>query len=313
MNHSLRSGSWRALNPLPVIFITGPTGAGKTGISVKLAKKINGEIICCDSMQIYKGMDILTAQPSKKETAAIKHHLFSIKKPTENFSVAQYRKLALKKITEIHNRGKTPVFVGGTGLYAQALIDGLFHSPKEDVKLRKKLYAYTEKYGSNKLYAKLKKIDPVTAEKIHPNDIRRIVRALEIYKSTGKRMSVLKKTTRGGIWGLYDVKIFCFYYKDRSVLYGRINKRVDVMFNSGLINEVKRLIRMRLSKTAMQALGIKQLQGYLNGEYDLESAKDLLKKETRRYAKRQISWFRRDKRVKWAALDTTGVVYCLPL
>lgn len=290
-----------------VIFLAGPTGAGKTAVSIKLAKKINGEIICCDSMQVYKGMDILTAQPSKKENAAIKHHLFCIKKPTESFTVAQYRKLALDKIKQIHAKGKTPVFVGGTGLYAQALLDGLFVSPGENTKVRKKLQAYADKYGNKKLYAKLKKIDPVAAAKIHLNDTRRIIRAIEIYELTGKNMSALKKSTSGGIYGLYDIKLFCFFYKDRNLLYQRINKRVDMMFDFGLEKEVKRLLKLKLSKTAMQALGIKQVRGFIKDEYSLEYAKELLKKETRRYAKRQMSWFRRDKRFKWIALDEKGL------
>lgn len=295
------------MNHSPVIFITGPTGTGKTGISIKLAKKINGEIICCDSMQVYRGMDILTAQPSKKEVLAVKHHLFCIKRPTENFSVAQYRKLALAKIKEIHEKGKIPVFVGGTGLYVQALLNGLFYSPKEDAKLRKKFQAYAEKYGGCKLYAKLKKIDPLAARKIHPNDIRRIIRALEVYELTGKKMSEAKKATSGGIYGAYNIGLFCLFYKDRGVLYNRINQRVDKMFQAGLIDEVKRLLNLKLSKTASCAIGIKQIKGFIEGKYNLEYARDLLKKETRRYAKRQMSWFRRDNRVKWIALDEKGL------
>lgn len=280
------------VNRLSVIFIVGPTGAGKTEISIKLAKKIGGEIICCDSMQIYKGMDILTAQPSEKEKRAVKHHLFGIKKPTQNFSVAQYRKLALEKIKEIHEKGKIPVFTGGTGLYVQALLDGLFPSPGEDTGLRRRLYRYAEKQGVFELYKRLKKIDPQAAAIINKNDLRRVIRALEVHKLTGRTISELKKLTKGGIRGLYEINLFCIYYKDRAKLYERINDRVEEMFEKGLVNQVKKLSGIKLSKTASQALGIKQVAGFLENRYSLDQAKALLKKDTRRYAKRQISWFR---------------------
>lgn len=286
-----------------VVFITGPTGAGKTAISIKLAKKINGEIICCDSMQVYKGMDVLTAQPSKKETSIVEHHLFRIKKPTENFSVAQYRKLALKKIKEIHKRPKIPIFVGGAGLYAQALLDGLFSSPGEDVDLRRRLHRYAEKYSVFKLYKKLKKIDPQAATVINKNDLRRIVRALEVRKLTGKTISELKKSTKGGIWGLYEIDLFCIFYQGRAKLYERINDRVEEMFRKGLVSEVRKLSKIKLSKTASQALGIRQVSDFLEGKCSLDQAKAALKKDTRRYAKRQLSWFRRDQRIRWIPLD----------
>ena len=289
---------------LPVIFIVGPTGVGKTAVSIKLAKKIKGEIICCDSMQVYKGMDILTAQPSKKETGIVKHHLFRIKDPTEDFSVARYRKLALKKIKEIHKRAKIPVFVGGTGLYVQVLLDGLFSSPGEDVCLRRRLYRYAGKYGVFKLHERLKKIDSASAAIINRNDLRRIVRALEVRKLTGKTISELRKSTKGGIWGLYEIDLFCLFYQGRAKLYERINDRVDEMFGKGLVSEVKKLSKLKLSKTASQALGIKQALDFLENRCSLDEAKASLKKDTRRYAKRQLSWFRRDKRIRWVPLNT---------
>jgi len=286
-----------------VIFITGPTGVGKTAISVKLAKKIKGEIICCDSMQIYKGMDVLTAQPKKEELSNVAHRLFCIKKPTQDFSVAQYRKLALKEIKEIHKKGKIPVFTGGTGLYAQALLDGLFVSPPEDMILRKELQDYAKKYGSKKLHDKLKKIDPVSADNIHTNDLRRIIRAIEIYSLTGKTKSESKLATSGGIFGKFNIFLFCLYYKKRNLLYDKINSRVDEMFMNGVVKEIKQLVKLNLSKTAAQALGIKQIKGFIENRGTLEYAKEELKKDTRRYAKRQLSWFRRDKRFRWIALD----------
>ncbi|PIY83247.1 MAG: tRNA (adenosine(37)-N6)-dimethylallyltransferase MiaA [Candidatus Omnitrophica bacterium CG_4_10_14_0_8_um_filter_43_18] len=291
-----------------VIFLVGPTGAGKTAVSVKLAKKIKGEIICCDSMQIYKGMDILTAQPSKKEKAAIRHHLFCIRKPSEPFSVAEYRKLALKKIDVIHRNGRVPVFTGGTGLYAQAVLDGLFSSPVEDLVLRKKLYAYAKKYGSRRLHERLKKIDPAASRKIHPNDIRRVVRAFEVYKTTGSTISDLKSAaTSGGVRAKYKCRIVCLFYKNRQAQYKKINDRVEEMFKSGLVDEVKRLLKVKLSKTASCALGIKQVKGLINGVYSLHDTKELLKRDTRRYAKRQISWFKRDKAIKPVAIDSQNI------
>jgi len=286
-----------------VIFIVGPTGAGKTGISIKLAKKINAEIVCCDSMQIYKNLDIMTGQPASRQMSLAAHHLFGIKNPTEDFSVAEYRKLALKKIKEIQQKGRDVIFVGGTGLYVQVLLDGLFLSPKKDLKFRKRLYAQAEKYGIEKLFEKLKNIDAVAARLIHPNDLRRIVRALEVYKLTGKTISELKTQSSGGIFGLYPTYIFCLFYKDRNLLYDRINRRVDDMFKKGLVKEVQSLSRFKFGMTASQALGLKQVQSFIKGEYDLEKAKELLKLDTRRYAKRQMSWFRRDKRIKWIPLD----------
>lgn len=292
-----------------VIFLVGPTGAGKTEISIKLAKKIGGEIVCCDSMQVYKDLDILTGKPTPRQMFLVPHHLFGIKRPTEDFSVAEYRKLALKKIKEIHSRNRMPVFVGGTGLYMQALLDGLFFSPAKDLRLRRKLQAQAQKYGSRRLYAKLKKIDPVAARAIHPNDGRRIIRALEVYSLTGKTISQLKLGSSGGIFGLYPTRIFCLFYKNRNLLYFRINARVGQMFKRGLVAEVKKLLSRNLSMTARQALGIKQVQRFLQGNCSLKEAKEQLKTDTRRYAKRQLSWFRRDKRIKWVALDSHKTPY----
>ena len=286
-----------------VIFLAGPTGAGKTALSIKFAKKINGEIICCDSMQIYKGMDILTAQPSAKEFSAVSHHLFKIISPTRNFSVAQYRKLAVKKIKEIHAKGRVPIFVGGTGLYVQALLDGLFSSPKEDKTYRKKLSLEAEKCGTAILHKRLKKIDPEAAKAIHKNDLRRIMRALEVFHLTGKTISELKKSSRGGIFGLYKICVACLFYKNRDLLYKRINKRVEVMLKNGLIEEVKGLSKMKLSMTAQQALGIKHIRNFIDGKCSVVEAEELLKRDSRRYAKRQLSWFRREKRTQWIALD----------
>ena len=288
---------------IKVVFIVGPTGAVKTQIAINLAKKIDGEIICCDSMQIYKGLDILTGKPTAGQMSEVPHHLFSIKNLTENFSVAAYRKQALKKMKEIHGRGKIPIFVGGTGLYAQALLDGLFSSPQRDLRLRKKFQGQAAKYGARYLYEKLKKIDPQAANIINANDLRRIVRALEVYSVTGMTISQLKLNTSGGIYKRYPTCILCLYFKNRFLLYGRINQRVERMFSQGVVDEVKKAISIKLSMTASQALGIKHIKDFIKGKHGIERAKELLKLDTRRYAKRQLSWFRRDKRAKWVPLD----------
>lgn len=287
-----------------VVFLTGPTGAGKTEISIKLAKAVAGEIICCDSMQIYKDMDILTAKPTRRQMSLAPHHLFGEKSPASEFSAAEYRKLALKKIRQIHERNKIPIFVGGTGLYAQAVLDGLFSSPSKNLRLRERLYKKAGASGGQWLYDRLKKIDPVAAGAIHPNDVRRIIRAIEVYETTGMSISQQKSSsTEGGIAGLYPVHMFCLFYKDRNVLYQKINQRVQQMFAKGIVREAKGLLRRNLSITAAQALGIKQLKGFIEGRCSLTEAAELLKRDTRRYAKRQLSWFKRDKRAVWIALD----------
>ncbi len=286
-----------------VIFLAGPTGAGKTEIALLLGKKIGGEIICCDSMQIYKDMDIMTAMPSPQQLALVPHHLFGIRRPTQAFSAADYRKLALEKIRQALSRNKAPIFTAGTGLYAQAVLDGLFISPARDEELRERLKKQALRYGVKYLYKRLKRIDAKAAESIHPNDLRRIVRAIEVYEKTGKNISTLKAGSSGGIFGVLPVRIVCLFYKDRAKLYNRINKRVEVMFDSGLVPEVEKLLKQKLSLTAKQALGIKEVRGFLGGEYGLARAKELLARNTRRYAKRQLSWFRRDKRARWIALD----------
>ena len=287
-----------------VIFLVGPTAAGKSEIAARLAKEIGGEIICCDSMQVYKNLNILTNMPSAEQMALAPHHLFGIKKPSQIFSVAEYRKSALRRMRQIHKKGRIPLFTGGTGLYMQALLDGLFISPSRNVKLRRLLQRRAAKYGAAKLHRELKKIDPAAAKIIHPNDLRRIIRALEVYKTTGRTISELKKSeTTGGIFGKYRVFIFCVYYKNRDLLYEKINSRVEQMFKKGLVHEVKKALKIKISLTAGQALGLKRVGDFLEGKCGLDKAMELVKLDTRRYAKRQLSWFRRDKRIRWIPLD----------
>lgn len=280
-----------------VIVIVGPTAVGKTALAAKLAGRINGEIISCDSMQIYKGMEVLSQAPSTELRKQIPHHLVGMLSPRQEYSAAIFRKMAEKLVGSILRRKKIPVIVGGSGLYVKALIDGLFPSPEADLKFRKKMSRFAVKYGPARLHAKLTKIDPSAAGNIHPNDARRIIRALEVYHSTGKTMTELKHATKG-LAGKYDIKIFGLTMP-REKIYSNIDKRVDTMFEAGALKEAKKLIDKRLSKTAAAALGIKEIAGYLKGEYALDEAKELLKRNTRRFAKRQLTWFRADKRIKW--------------
>jgi len=280
---------------MPIIFLVGPTASGKTETSIKLAKKINAEVISCDSMCVYKGMDILTSKPSKEDREKLSHHLIDIIPPSREFSVSEYRHRALNVVEDILKRKKTPLFVGGSGLYVKSVIDGLFPSFKKDEKFRKKQEALAKKYGKAYLYKKLQKIDSVTSKKIHPNDLRRVIRSLEIYHTEKKPPSELKKNTSPL---KYKVKIFGVKI-DRETLYSNIDKRVDDMFKKGIIEEVKALLKKRMSVTSKKALGYNEVLGYLKGRYSMEEAKSLLKKNTRHFAKRQMTWFRGDDRIKW--------------
>jgi tRNA dimethylallyltransferase len=286
-----------ANRPGPVIFIVGPTAVGKTRVSLRLAKRLGAEIISCDSMQVYKGMPVLSQAPSAGERKKIRHHLVGCLDPRREYSVAVFRKTASSLIKSIIKRKKMPIVVGGSGLYVKALIDGLFPSPQADMGFRRSMQAFASRYGSKRLHAKLIKIDPATAAAIHPNDIRRVIRALEVHRSTGRTMTELKSRTKG-LKDHYDIRIFGLD-KPREKLYRDIDARVDRMFELGLMREVKRLKTKRLSKTAGAALGIKEVSGYLEGECDLAAAVSLLKMNTRRFAKRQLTWFRADRRIKW--------------
>jgi len=280
-----------------IIFLLGPTAVGKTEFALRIAKKINAEIVSCDSMQIYKGMDIISSKPSPSVRKRVPHHLVDIISPEKEFNAALYRHYALKAITAILKKKKIPMFVGGTGFYAKAVLDGIFKGPGEDKKIRESLYRQAEEKGSKYLYRRLLKFDPQAAAKIHPNDLKRIIRALEVYLKTGKPISQWQKERRG-LCKDYDVEIYCISLP-RQELYERINRRVERMLRKGLVCEVVRLLKKGLSKTASCAIGIDEIKGYLEGRYSLEEAKDLIKKHTRQYAKRQLTWFRKDKRIIW--------------
>ena len=283
-----------------VIVIVGPTASGKTSLSIELAKKINGEIVSCDSMQIYKDMNIGSAKPTVEEMQGIKHYMIDIVSPDERFSVAEYKKQAERAIEEIIAKGKTPIVIGGTGLYADSLIYGIeFKETIFDEKYRTDLekIASTEE-GLTKLYEEAVKIDKEAMEKISKNDKKRIIRVLEIYHSTGKtktqqEIESRKKEVK------YDFYVFAIDM-DREKLYDRINKRVDIMIENGLIEEVQSLLKKYNEfPTAMQGLGYKEVVEYLQNKLNKEEMIEKIKQETRRYAKRQLTWFRKNKEIIW--------------
>lgn len=282
-----------------VIVICGPTASGKTALSIELAKKINGEIISSDSMQIYKYMDIGTAKPSKEEMQGIKHYLLDFVEPNQRYSVAEFKKAAEAAIEEILAKGKTPIVVGGTGLYVDSLIYGIEYQDIElDEKYRQELEERATKEGLEKLYKEAEKIDPQAMEKISQNDKKRILRVLEIYKATGKNKTEQEiESRKNGV--KYDYKVFAINW-DREKLYERINKRVDIMIEQGLIQEVEQLLKKYNEfPTAMQGLGYKEVVEYLQGVTSKEEMVEKLKMETRRYAKRQITWFKKNKQTIW--------------
>ncbi len=277
--------------------IAGPTGVGKTALSIQLAKKINGEIISADSMQIYKFMDIGTAKIKSEETNGIPHYLINIKEPTDEYSVANFSRDAKDKILDIVKRNKNPIVVGGTGLYLNSLLYGIKYEDNIDLDYRKTL---EEKIKNNpeeleKLYEELKSIDFQTAEKISPIDSRRIIRALEIFKTTGETKSEIETKNRMNNFENIEFKLFVLNM-DREELYERINKRVDLMLEEGLVEEVKTL-KNKFSKTSGQAIGYKEVLMYLDNEISYEEMVDIIKQRSRNYAKRQITWFKKNNAI----------------
>lgn len=284
-----------------IIFLVGPTAIGKSSIAIKLAKRIKAEIISCDSMQIYKELNIASDKPTKKTRAQIPHHLIDIISVENNYNVSNYRKQVLKAIDQIHKKDKIPIIVGGSGLYMKVLLDGIFSNGESDKKIRAKLYKQAKKYGNKFLYKRLKKIDKMSAKKIHPNDLRRIIRALEVYETTKAPISKLQKNTNG-LLKYYDVRIFGLEL-EREKLYERINSRVDRMFKKGLVAEVKKVLNKKLSKTAKGLIGVKEVKDFLDSKYSKDEAIRLVKRNTRHYAKRQLTWFRKEKRIKWIPIN----------
>ena len=291
-----------------VIFVVGPTASGKTALSIALAKEFDGEIISADSMQIYKGIHIASAAPDVEEQDGIPHHLLEFLELNSSFSVADYTKLARKKIDEISERGKIPIVVGGTGLYISALLDNTrFTDAKTDEKLRGELEKKFDTLGGEEMLKKLSEFDPESAARLQPSDKRRIIRCFEIYETTG-----LTLTQQNAMSHLeepdFEALVIGITYEDREKLYERINLRVDLMLKSGLLEEAKKTFENRNKKGAFQAIGHKELYGFLEGGTSLEDATELLKRQTRRYAKRQLTWFRRDDRINWIYADKGGSI-----
>lgn len=285
-----------------LLVIIGPTAVGKSKLSLDLAQRLGGEIISADSMQVYRGMDIGTAKPSLQEQSLVGHHLIDLVEPDQAFNVADYISLAEKVLAQLQEKGSIPILSGGTGLYVDALLQGfLFPDAQADPHLRAELLEQGKR-DPQALYGELKAVDPTSAEKIHPNDLRRIVRALEVQRRTGKPISVLKRKAAEAKRPY--LPLYIGLTREREELYGRINRRVENMLAQGLVAEVARLLRIYPQQpTALQALGYKEITWYLQGSLELEAAVEILKRDTRRYAKRQLSWFRRNKKIRWQNLS----------
>ena len=287
--------------PLAVA-VVGPTASGKSSLAVKIAKHFTGEVVSADSMQIYKRMDIATAKVTAEEMQGVPHHLIDFVEPWESFSVAEYKALALSCIDDIVRRGKLPVLAGGTGFYVDTVINNTSFLDYEKTDIRKKLLLRAESEGIEALWNELSKVDKESAEKIHKNDLKRIVRALELYSATGKTMTEQRRLSHLEESG-YSFCLIGLTAENRQFLYDRIDRRVDLMLKNGLLEEAKSFFELEHSQTAKQAIGYKELKPYFDGVLTLEEATENLKRETRRYAKRQLSWFRRNENINWLYID----------
>lgn len=294
------------MNSNKIIFIVGPTAVGKSEVACSLARRINGEIVSCDSMQVYKELRVVTNKPARETLRALPHHLVDCISVREEFDVARFNTLALEAIRAIHARRHVPVVTGGSGLYVQILLDGIFPAAPKDEDIRNELKSQAQRHGNEYLYNELQKVDPPAASQIHPNDERRIIRALEVYKTSRQAISVLHKNRRG-LWGRYAIEAFAVSM-DRAVLYRRINQRVDDMFARGAVEEIKSLGDIPLSPAAGRLIGLREIRGFLNGLYDEHHARELMKLNTRRFAKRQLTWFRKEKRLKWITVQENDTV-----
>lgn len=284
----------------PLIILTGPTAVGKTDLSLLLAKKINGEIISADSMQVYKKMDIGTAKIMPEEMDGVRHHLIDILDPSEDFNVVLFKKYALAAMDEIYSRNHIPIITGGTGFYIQALLyDINFDENDGDMSYRHELEELAAAYGVSKLHDMLKAVDPDSAAAIHENNVKRVIRALEFYKKTGKQISKHNEEERART-SPYNFAYFVLN-NSRDVLYNRIDRRVDIMLEDGLVDEVKALMDQGYTRdmVSMQGLGYKEIIDYLSGDISYDEAVYILKRDTRHFAKRQITWFKRERDVIW--------------
>lgn len=290
----------------PLLILCGPTASGKTACAVKIAQLLGSEVVSCDSMQIYRGMDILSAKPTLEEMDGVKHHMLSVADPSEPFSAAIYRDQATPIIRSLHDQAKLPILCGGTGLYIDALTKPMGFSVRSDPELHDALMAkFDQPGGREELWAELQQIDPDSAARLHMNDARRVTRALEVYRQTGKTLTELNAIDAQKE-GEYDEQLFALDWP-RDVLYGRINRRVDQMVDMGLIDEVHAVMKAGTGKTSWQALGFKEIADALNGKISIDEAIEQVKTGSRRYAKRQLTWFRRDTRVQWIPAEGRSV------
>lgn len=296
-------------NKIKLLAVVGPTASGKTALSVKLAKALGGEIVSCDSMQIYRRMDVGTAKPTAEEQCGVAHHLFDIAEPDKAYSCADYVRDAKAAIQEISARGRLPILCGGTGLYLDSLLrGGNFEETVTDLALREELQAFAQAHGNHALHERLAEVDPESAEAIHENNVKRVIRALEIYLTTGMTKTEADLRSRR-FASPYDATVIGLRFEDRDLLYSRIDRRVEEMMQNGLLDETRRLLAegvFERNSTAAQAIGYKELIGYLQGESDLAESVEILKRATRRYAKRQLTWFGAKDYVRWITLDQNG-------
>ena len=280
-----------------VIVVGGPTASGKTALAVELAKIYGGEVISADSMQIYTDMDIASAKPTAEEQQGIPHHLIGFLKPTESFSVADYVRLCDKCVKDVLNREKTPIICGGTGLYISSFVDNLtFDDSRQDFQFREEMRKFAEENGNAALLEKLRSVDPETAATLHENNVGRIIRALEVYHTTGHTISQAKAVSKKNP-SPYKFIMIALDFDNRAILHERINRRVDDMVKRGLVEEARQCFEQPERPTAAQAIGCKELYPYFHGERSLEECIEEIKLRTRQYAKRQMTWFRRDKRI----------------
>jgi tRNA dimethylallyltransferase len=286
-----------------VIVICGPTGIGKTSVGIRLAEKLGGEIISADSMQIYRYMDIGTAKPTADEQSRVLHHMVDIGDPDEDFDAVRFAQMAREKVMQLHQKGVLPVVVGGTGLYIKALLQGLFQSHPVDPKIRERLSQEAAENCSNRLHDRLKEVDPDTADRLHPNDAYRIVRALETIESTGRPISEHHQDHGFADEPFHALKIGLQI--DREKLYDRIDQRVDLMIEAGLLDEVKKLLGMGYTADlkSMQSIGYRHMAAFIEGSLPWDECVRTLKRDTRRFAKRQFTWFGGDKQIQWYEPD----------
>ncbi|MBQ6815611.1 MAG: tRNA (adenosine(37)-N6)-dimethylallyltransferase MiaA [Clostridia bacterium] len=290
---------------IPLIAVVGPTASGKTALAVEIAKIKSGEIVSADSMQIYKGISIASAAPTKAEMQGIPHHMFEFLNPEQSYSVADYVNRANSVISDIYSRNKQPIIVGGTGLYVNSLTFGInFTEQPVNLELRQKLEQDYDLLGGQEMLNRLSVFDQVAAARLNIADKRRIVRAFEIFETTGITVTEQNRLSRTAP-SVYDTTYIGITYKNRELLYERINKRVDVMLQNGLIEEAETTLNLPLGTAAAQAIGHKELHAYFKGEKDLQEAVEDLKRSTRRYAKRQLTWFRRNPDINWIYADET--------